>query len=211
MNFVIIAVSALLTFQLYVDGWGCQMSERGLDKKMKNRIVKHHNELRQKVAKGQERGQPTASNMKQLRWNDELAANAQRAAERCVFQHSSDEERTTTKYGVTGESMYAGTFSNPLKTAVDRWYEEVRDVNPSIVDSYDYYPGAVIGHYIQLVWAETEAIGCGYAKSAADGQSYVFCHYAPRGLYPQQSVYKRGSPASACKKGQSSRYPGLCK
>ena len=50
----------------------------------KDAIVQKHNELRAKVAKGEETlgqhgtGQPKASNMRQLVWNDELAEIAQR-------------------------------------------------------------------------------------------------------------------------------------
>ena len=51
----------------------------------KDAIVQKHNELRARVANGEETlgqpagtGQPSASNMRQLVWNDELAAVAQR-------------------------------------------------------------------------------------------------------------------------------------
>ena len=50
---------------------------------MKDAIVDKHNELRSKVANGQEtRGangrQPKAANMRKLIWNDEIAEIAQR-------------------------------------------------------------------------------------------------------------------------------------
>ena len=50
---------------------------------MKDSIVSKHNELRSKVAKGQEnRGvdgsQPKAANMMEIAWSDELALVAQR-------------------------------------------------------------------------------------------------------------------------------------
>ena len=51
----------------------------------KDSIVKKHNELRARVANGEETlgqpkgtGQPKAANMRQLVWNDELAEVAQR-------------------------------------------------------------------------------------------------------------------------------------
>ena len=52
-------------------------------KAVKDAIVNKHNELRSKVAKGKEKngvdgGQPKASNMRKLVWNDELAEVAQR-------------------------------------------------------------------------------------------------------------------------------------
>ena len=59
----------------------------------------------------------------------------------------------------------------------------------------------MIGHYSQLVWAETNRIGCGMARytggSYGNNQLYV-CNYAPGGNYLNQPVYKVGSPASAC-------------
>ena len=49
----------------------------------KDVILEKHNELRAKVANGQEKrgvdgGQPRAANMRKLIWNDELAEIAQR-------------------------------------------------------------------------------------------------------------------------------------
>ena len=41
------------------------------------------------------------------------------------------------------------------------WYDEVRDYNASQVDSWTGDTKAVIGHYTQLVWAQTRQIGCG--------------------------------------------------
>ena len=41
----------------------------------KQEILDKHNELRSKVANGQEAGQPSAANMKKLKWDDELASN----------------------------------------------------------------------------------------------------------------------------------------
>ena len=57
-------------------------------------IVDKHNALRRQVAKGQEiRGnpgpQPSASNMRQMRWDADLARAAQTLTDRCVFAHDS--------------------------------------------------------------------------------------------------------------------------
>ena len=47
----------------------------GLSDAEKQEILDKHNELRAQVANGQQDGQPGASNMKKLKWDDELAAN----------------------------------------------------------------------------------------------------------------------------------------
>lgn len=44
----------------------------------KDRIVAKHNELRRKIANGQEGQKPTAADMNALVWDDELAYIAQR-------------------------------------------------------------------------------------------------------------------------------------
>ncbi len=59
-----------------------------------------HNELRRKVAKGQERGQPAATNMNKLEWSDELAKIAQLWADQCpsVSRGGHDDNRKTSKW-----------------------------------------------------------------------------------------------------------------
>ena len=63
--------------------------ERDLTEAAKQALVDKHNELRRKVARGEETNgaQPAASNMKKLVWNEELAVIAQRWADQCQFDH----------------------------------------------------------------------------------------------------------------------------
>uniref|UniRef100_A0A646QDZ6 Cysteine-rich venom protein n=1 Tax=Hemiscolopendra marginata TaxID=943146 RepID=A0A646QDZ6_9MYRI len=207
---IVYAIIAVVSAQVLLNALCCRMSERGVDDKMKAKLLDLHNKFRQKVANGQQPNQPSASNMKEVHWDDEIATKAQQIVERCVFQHSTYEERKTSKYPIVGENIYMGSYANPLDTAMNMWFDEVKDVNPSVLQRFNFNGPKVIGHYTQLVWAETEAIGCGYMKKADDGQAYVFCQYAPGGNYQDQSVYKQGPPASACPSGKSSKYPGLC-
>uniref|UniRef100_A0A646QDH2 Cysteine-rich venom protein n=1 Tax=Hemiscolopendra marginata TaxID=943146 RepID=A0A646QDH2_9MYRI len=211
MNFLVaIAVCVALSGELFFSGWGCATSERGLDEQTKKLILDLHNKARQKVATGQQSGQPSASNMKELHWDDEIAANAQRVAEKCVFKHTPKGERKTSKYQYLGENIYIGSYPDPIPRSVSAWYGEVKDVNPAIVKSFASSGGPMIGHYTQMVWAETEALGCGYVKKADDGQALVFCQYGTGGNILSQPMYKQGSPASECKNGKSSKYQGLC-
>ena len=63
-------------------------------------IVAKHNDLRRKVAKGQETQgnpgpQPAAANMREMSWDAELAQAAQKLTDRCVFAH--EQNRKTRK------------------------------------------------------------------------------------------------------------------
>lgn len=53
----------------------------------KRLILEEHNYLRQTVATGHVPGQPSAQNMQEMTWDDELAAKAQQWANECTFQH----------------------------------------------------------------------------------------------------------------------------
>lgn len=57
--------------------------------------MQEHNRLRQLVATGRYPGQPGAENMREIVWDDELAARAQQWADNCQFRH--DPHRTISK------------------------------------------------------------------------------------------------------------------
>ena len=62
--------------------------------------------------------------------------------------------------------------------------------------------GALIGHYTQMVWGETEYIGCGaiyYKDNNADVSNYPYrqtlvCNYHPPGNHLGKPVYAIGQP-----------------
>ncbi len=49
----------------------------------------------------------------------------------------------------------------------------------------------VCGHYTQIVWKNTERIGCGKATARRDGifKVYWVCQYDPSGNYVGQRPY----------------------
>lgn len=59
----------------------------GITDNQKYEILEAHNRLRSSVAQGQVAGQPSAQNMREMVWDDELAAKAQQWANQCTFQH----------------------------------------------------------------------------------------------------------------------------
>jgi len=101
-----------------------------------------------------------------LAWSDELAATAQRWADRCEFEHSS--------HGY-GENLAMGTASSlDAARTVELWYREV--------DDYDFArPGfsGTTGHFTQLVWKASTKLGCGSATCG--GMTLWVCNYDPAG------------------------------
>jgi Cysteine-rich secretory protein family len=62
-------------------------TESGVTSEERRLILEEHNYLRQTVATGHVPGQPSAQNMQEMQWDNELAAKAQQWANECTFQH----------------------------------------------------------------------------------------------------------------------------
>merc|ERR1719312_1991842 len=168
------------TMNLYAgpsDTCAAMTQSRGFTDAGKNLIVKTHNELRQRVASGQESNgdQPGASNMRKLVWNDELAEVAQRLVDQCKFTH--DKNRNMCDGTYVGQNIYMAMASKQTQDqvmatvdkAVNNWYSEVEKpgFDSSFINPFQYSPGA--GHYTQVVWAETQAVGCGLVNFEEGG------------------------------------------
>ena len=117
-----------------------------------------------------------------LSWDPTVAAVAQAyaeqlAAENCALYHS---------MGDYGENLYwASGFEPTPQDVTGSWASEV--------EYYDYAtnscaPGQMCGHYTQIVWADTERLGCGMAI-CADGSEEWVCNYDPPGNYVGEWPY----------------------
>jgi len=196
---------------------------RGLDEQGKSNILERHNKLRQKVANGEETNgaQPSASNMRKMTWNDELAAIAQRWTDQCTFGHDSSRNTASGTY-VGQNAYYSGSSRQATQAqvmagtggAVDKWYVEVADpgFSRANINPFKFSEGA--GHYTQVVWAESDQVGCGqvYYKNGGWYRSLIVCNYATGGNMRGASMYREGDACSTCDAGFScdQQFPGLC-
>ncbi len=91
----------------------------------------------------------------------------------CTFGHDSDAARASyskypagsqlgQNYAESGSSSY-GTAKN-LESMFLGWYNEIRDMPPSVVDAY--VDSEAYGHFTQVVWGETAKVGCGFVAYA---------------------------------------------
>ncbi|CAM0512273.1 unnamed protein product [Fasciola hepatica] len=142
-------------------------------------MVNLHNEFRRKVLNGQLEGQPKAKTMPDLVYDSELANKAQDWANECKIRMDEFESRYTRKYQPFGQNLIS-TFS--FERAFEVWTDE--SVN------YIYFLNTCeedteCDAYTQVVWAKSEAIGCGYQNceniTDVPWTTIIICNYGPTG------------------------------
>ncbi|XP_064455893.1 uncharacterized protein LOC135366636 [Ornithodoros turicata] len=181
----------------------CQKVASGISTTEKKKILELHNKLRSQAASGQLPGYPAATNMYQLKWDNELADVAQAHSDQCVFKHDQGEERFTTKFPAVGQNLaYSGTTdkssTNNWPLVIQDWFDEYKLVSASVIRRFS---GGSHGHFTQVVWAKTQYVGCGllvYNKGNFVERLYT-CNYGPAGNYLTESVYDdKGASCSKC-------------
>ena len=142
-----------------------------LDEEQVDAFVAAHNEVRFAVQPAPDPALPP------LGFDADLARTAQDWSARCVFEHSSGNN--------LGENLaiFSGADSSP-GDVVDAWASE---------DAFfDYVENACAngeqcGHYTQIVWRDTERVGCGVSSCNFDelGGEGLFwvCNYDPPGNF----------------------------
>ena len=114
-----------------------------------------------------------------LAWSNRLAAHAQDWANtllsRRQFFH-----RPNPRYG---ENLFeiVGATASPAQV-VHEWASEARDYNHRSNTCR-----GVCGHYTQIVWRDTKAVGCAVARSG--GREVWVCNYDPPGNWVGERPY----------------------
>ncbi|XP_075542025.1 cysteine-rich venom protein-like [Dermacentor variabilis] len=171
-----------------------------------------HNHYRSYIALGQLANFPSAADMLQLRWDDDLAEVAEARGRRCVRSEGISttdyyEQRWTADFPLVGQNLLAQRSNNaaPLITwerVVRGWFHGFPDYPIERVGSYQ---GAISTNaFSQLVWARTYAVGCSYTRSEVPALApkskvviYV-CNYGPAGGEIGKPLYQAGAPCSRC-------------
>ncbi len=131
-----------------------------------------------------------------LTWSTWLASFAQTWADHlandnnCDLTHRSGSERLLNG-ATTGENLAAGWFSPDYNgyrwSAADviaSWAGEKADYNFA---TKSCAAGEACGHYTQIVWKTTTAVGC--ARARCTGGEVWVCNYLPAGNYVGQNPY----------------------
>ena len=106
-------------------------------------------------------------------------------AEKNKMYHSNNDQRPD-----QGENLYYTTATDTEQSgqnAAKAWYNEIQE--------YTYAPigsgknnFAAIGHYTQMVWKSTTAVGMALAVSKS-GATYVVARYSPPGNWQGEKPY----------------------
>ncbi|XP_033755144.1 peptidase inhibitor 16-like [Pecten maximus] len=169
----------------------------GLSAGQKQDMVDFHNKARSEVS-------PSASNMLKMSWSDELADVAQNYAERCVWSHNPSRSAAPS-FSYVGENLFLTSGSYKGEGVVNSWVKEV--------NNYNYFTlgcTSVCGHYTQVVWHDSEFVGCGAAQcnsvyglsSGWSNAIIVVCNYGKGGNYRGRQPYTQGRSCSACPSGK---------
>ncbi|XP_052276294.1 cysteine-rich venom protein latisemin-like [Dreissena polymorpha] len=135
----------------------------GLEPDVQELILEAHNTVRRAVT-------PTASNMQLMSWDESIANLAQRWAENCVWGHDTND--TDIGRFSFGQNIAQSSGNLDWNKAISNWANE-KNVYTYNGDN----GGKVVGHYTQIVWAESSKVGCGYAR--CNGRNYYVCNYGP--------------------------------
>lgn len=122
-----------------------------------------------------------ATNINTLVWDDGLAANAQKIANKCSFDHAGQHDPERLYNGqVTGENFAYHSHWNPGKdyvltaeqgeSPVNSWFSEMKffkgEFDLTNPDNKNFWGviSSKAGHYTAMTWASTTRVGCGMAR-----------------------------------------------
>ena len=140
------------------------------------RILRTHNDERQRLR------------LAPLKWNIHLEREARdwahELSRRGMLQHASQSKRNR-----TGENLWMGTAGHwPVETMVGMFIDEKKHYkHASFPDISRTGNWADVGHYTQVVWRDTQEVGC--AVVTARGNDVLVCRYWPAGNVWGQKAY----------------------
>ena len=110
--------------------------------------------------------------------------------------HTSSAARTNLAgFSYVGENLAAGSNLTPIAggglASVVMWENEKKDYT---FTTNACTPGAMCGHYTQVVWAKSTEVGCAYQSCPSQPyKNYWQCNYGAGGNYNGQLPYVAGT------------------
>lgn len=155
---------------------------------VQQQLVDMHNAVRAAV-------NPPNGPIPPLVWDDEVAAVAQAYVDTCPgLAHNTNRYLPSAGSGfgaLMGENLAASSGLDVIQTGMNGWSSEQQYFDHG---SRTCQPGAICGHYTQLIWRNSAKVGCGI-RTDCDGQgaggwpNIIVCNYYPPGNYGGQPPY----------------------
>lgn len=174
-------------------------SVRSLTTKEKKVILDLHNKIRSMTAAGEYHGQPKASDMLLMRYDEDIAKYAQKHADAC------SKERYGHHLGM-GQNVAYLHETKGLSSTVNSWGAESKLFKWNTTNKWT----KAQAQYTQLVWATTDRVGCGYNYCSHAWKSRLVCNYKAPGNSYKGFVYTVGEPCSNCPKNFTCVNGTLC-
>ncbi|XP_060555618.1 cysteine-rich secretory protein LCCL domain-containing 2-like [Ruditapes philippinarum] len=150
-----------------------------------------------------------AANMKELQWDPYLQGRAEQWSENCFWDHQRDGLGENLAYFWTNGPAFSSM--EVIVKSCQNWWKEVHDWQWST-------DCGVACHYTQMIWGNTERIGCALSMCPSlrteSGQTFnnsdfFVCFYDPPGNFIGKHPYTLGEPCTQCDIGESCN-AGLC-
>lgn len=207
-------------------------SEITSDTEFRRMVLDKHNELRNKIASGEEKRSNivSAADMMAVSYDLGLEFTAICHVHGCKMDH--DNCRSTKKFPRSGQNLAQryGKGDLPItqqeldaivslkgfESLVIGWYETEIDKDDfkDLINNFTRFNHET-GHFTALIWAKTTHLGCARALDRPTQQEFtmhITCNYSPQGNIYYTPMYTKGSPCSKCPSGTScnTKYTSLC-
>ncbi|PIO71490.1 SCP-like protein [Teladorsagia circumcincta] len=176
--------------------------DNGMTDELRQIYVDKHNEYRSIVARGLAVNKlggfaPKAAKMLKVSYDCDIEQNMMEWLKQCKYAHSPYSVRNG-----WGQNLFMvdATKVNKTKVApwsVRLWFDELahNGVPQENVMTRKVF-GRGIGHYSQVVWQNSNKIGCGIFW--CEKMTYAGCEYSPAGNFIGALIYEIGEPCSKC-------------
>jgi hypothetical protein len=139
--------------------------------------------------------------MPALAWSDALSKDAAAWAKHLADTNTFDHAPARTGKNDQGENLWMGTKgAYSAEDMVGAWVAEKSMFKkgrfPHVSTTGNW---ADVGHYTQLIWRNTSAVGCSVVANRQD--DYLVCRYGPPGNWMDQDPFGGQAPSGATKGG----------
>lgn len=136
-------------------------------------IINRHNYWRGQL------NPPAVVPERNLTWNSDLAKTAERWAAQCKASHDTSQNRNDPgTYSYVGQNICVASYDQPWTDCIDSWAGERAQWQYGLGPTST---GADVGHYTQIIWADTQQVGCGKAYCQGSWAYQLVCNYGPGG------------------------------